>query len=81
MNSIYNELRGAIKKTDKKQLVKVEKDWMKYRDETCQPTPGTIEVSCNYEVNRKRTEYLRDRLRECKTGNCREDMIGSESWN
>ena len=81
LNSVYNELRGAIKETAKKQLTEAQRDWMKYRDQTCQSSPGTINVDCNYEVNRKRTEYLRDRLRECKTGTCREDMIGSKSWN
>ena len=41
---------------------------MKYRDNVCQPESGTINVDCNYRVNRERTEYLRDRLRECKAG-------------
>ena len=81
LNSVYNELRGTIKEKAKQQLTEVQRDWMKYRDQTCQSSPGTINVDCNYEVNRKRTEYLRDRLRECKTGTCREDMIGSKSWN
>lgn len=44
---------------------------MKYRDNVCQPESGTINVDCNYRVNRERTEYLRDRLRECKAGTCR----------
>lgn len=81
LNSVYNELRGAIKEGTKKQLLSVQRDWMKYRDQTCQPTAGTINVDCNYDVNRKRSEYLRDRLRECKSGTCRDDMIGSKSWS
>lgn len=80
LNSVYSELRGVLKEGPKKQLQSVQRDWIKYRDQTCQPTAGTINVDCNYEVNRKRTEYLRDRLRECKAGTCRDDMVASKSW-
>ncbi len=80
LNSVYKDLRGLIGEAARKQLADVEKDCMKYRDQTCQPSPGTIDVDCNYQVNRKRTEYLRDRLRECKAGLCRPEMIGSKSW-
>lgn len=81
LNSVYKELRGYLKKTTKNKLTEVQRAWMKYRDHACQPDPGTIAVNCNYEINRERTEYLRDRLRECKTGTCRGDMIGSKSWD
>lgn len=80
LNTVYKGLRDIVKEPVKKQLTLVQRDWLKYRDQACQPEAGTINVDCNYEVNRKRAEYLRDRLRECKTGTCREDMIGSKSW-
>lgn len=81
LNAVYKDLRGVIKEPAKTNLLKVQRDWMTHRDRTCQPEPGTINVDCNYDENRKRTDYLRDRLRECKTGTCRDDMIGSKSWN
>jgi uncharacterized protein YecT (DUF1311 family) len=81
LNDVYKELRTVIKEPARKQLTEVQRDWMKYRDQTCQPSAGTINVDCNYDANRKRTNYLRDRLRECKTGTCRDDMIGSKRWN
>jgi uncharacterized protein YecT (DUF1311 family) len=80
LNEVYKNLNSAIKNADnKKQLVKVQREWIKYRDSTCS-NEGLINVDCNYDVNRTRTEYLRDRLRECKTGNCRNDMIEKQSW-
>ena len=80
LNSVYNELRNILKGTARNQLTEAQRDWINYRDQKCQPSSGTITVDCNYEVNRKRTEYLRDRLRECKVGTCREEMIGRKSW-
>ena len=80
LNAVYKELRTVIKEPVKKQLTEVQRDWMKYRDQSCQPQSGIINVDCNYAANRQRTEALRDRLRECKVGTCRDDMIGSKSW-
>lgn len=80
LNNVYKELRGTLKEDAKQQLTVTQRAWIKYRDASCS-TGGSINVDCNYKVNRERTEYLRDRLRECKAGTCRNDMIGKESWN
>ena len=79
LNAVYKELKTALKDNLKKQLTEVQRDWMTYRNSACEEE-GTIDVDCNYQVNKERTEYLRDRLRECKTGNTREDMILKKSW-
>jgi len=80
LNEVYKELKGRLSDKLKKNLTETQRGWMKYRDSTCETQAGTINVDCNYQVNKERTEYLRDRLRECKTGNCRGDMIGKQSW-
>ena len=80
LNSVYKELRATVKAPLKQQLTETQRAWIKYRDDECQPRAGTINVDCNYTVNRKRTDYLRDRARECKTGTCRPDMIATRSW-
>jgi uncharacterized protein YecT (DUF1311 family) len=80
LNVVYKELKDGLKEDMKKKLTETQRDWMKYRDNVCQVEPGTINVDCNYKVNKERTEYLRDRSRECKTGNCRDDMIAKKSW-
>jgi uncharacterized protein YecT (DUF1311 family) len=80
LNSVYKELRGVLKPSVKQKLTETQREWISYRDNACQDQPGTINVDCNYKVNKERTEYLRDRLRECKTGNTRPDMIAKKSW-
>lgn len=80
LNVVYAELRKILNPQLKKNLTETQREWIKYRDNACQNQPGTINVDCNYRVNKERTEYLRDRLRECKTGNVREDMIIKKSW-
>lgn len=73
------ELRKPLKTDVKQQLTETQRDWIKYRDASCE-RGGAINVSCNYKVNRERAEYLRDRARECKTGNCNDAAIVKKSW-
>lgn len=79
LNTVYTDLRKPLKDDTKKQLTQTQRDWIKYRDQTCE-SAGSIDVSCNYKVNRARAEYLRDRVRECKTGNCDNAAIAKKSW-
>ena len=79
LNASYKELKDSLKDDTKAGLTQTQRDWIKYRDATCS-NKGTIDVDCNYRVNRDRTNYLRDRARECKTGTCRNDMITQKSW-
>lgn len=80
LNLTYSELTKSIKPDVKKSLVSAQKKWMKYRNDKCSES-GTIYVSCNYDVNKARDTYLRDRLRECKTGHCQNDLIISTSFS
>jgi uncharacterized protein YecT (DUF1311 family) len=80
LNDVYKDLRQSVKGDVKQQLTETQRAWIQYRDASCE-NQGTIDVDCNYRVNRERTQYLRDRLRECKTGDCRNEMISQKSWN
>ncbi|CAG2130383.1 hypothetical protein LMG31506_00804 [Cupriavidus yeoncheonensis] len=80
LNASYNELRGLVGDSTKQQLKDTQLEWIKYRNASCESS-GAIDVDCNYRVNRDRAEYLRDRVRECKAGTCRNDMISKKSWN
>lgn len=80
LNTVYKDLRKIIPESARNQLTSVQREWMRHRDEACQPQPGTIAVDCNYKLNRERAKYLRDRLNECKTGACQNDKIGQRSW-
>ncbi|HCX81595.1 MAG TPA: hypothetical protein DHV01_08310 [Rhodoferax sp.] len=79
LNMVYTELRKPLKDNVKQQLTETQRDWIKYRNAACESS-GSIDVGCNYKVNRERTEYLRDRARECKTGNCNDAAISKKSW-
>ncbi|WP_161786859.1 lysozyme inhibitor LprI family protein [Cupriavidus sp. SK-4] len=80
LNGSYNELRGMVGDSVKQKLKDTQLEWIKYRDASCEQG-GAIDVDCNYRVNRDRAEYLRDRVRECKAGTCRNDMIAKKAWN
>lgn len=80
LNTIYGELQKQLTDPVRKQLTGVQRDWIKHRDAKCE-SAGSIDVDCNYRVNRDRAEYLRDRARECKAGTCRNEMIGKKSWS
>jgi uncharacterized protein YecT (DUF1311 family) len=81
LNAVYKDLRSRIKKSTGEKLKSVQLEWIQYRDASCQPQPGTITVDCSYELNHERTGYLRDRLRECKTGVCQDAKIAQKHWN
>jgi len=80
LNAVYNELRAAAKEPARSELKDTQLQWIRHRDASCESS-GAINVDCNFRVNRERTEYLRDRLRECKAGTCRADKIGAASWD
>lgn len=80
LNTVYKDLKNGLKPDMKKKLTEIQREWISYRDNVCQEQAETIDVDCNYNVNKKRTDFLRDRLRECKTGNFRADMIVKRSW-
>ena len=79
LNSVYDQLKKLVNKNTKSDLKNIQRAWIAYRDQECS-VGGTIQVQCNFEANKARTEYLRDRLRECKTGQCNDAMIGAKSW-
>lgn len=74
LNSSYKDLKQFLGKNEVGKLVSIQRQWIKFRDEKCS-NQGTIEVQCNFDVNKNRTNFLRDRVRECKTGHCRQDLM------
>jgi uncharacterized protein YecT (DUF1311 family) len=79
LNEVYKDLSKEIKPEEKKKLVQAQRNWIKFRNGACE-SQGAINVDCNYKVNKERAEILRDRLRECKTGHCRGDLMSKEDW-
>ncbi len=79
LNKVYKELKDSLKKEQKDKLTKSQRKWIEFRDATCSKD-GTINVDCNFQVNKARGEQLRDRLRECKTGHCDEALLFAEDF-
>ena len=79
LNAAYTELRKPLKDSVKQQLTETQRDWIKHRDAACEQS-GAINVGCNFKINKERTDYLRDRVRECKAGNCQDQAIAKKSW-
>ena len=80
LNVVYKELKDQLDDSGKNALKKAEVKWLKYRTGRCETSPGTIDVRCSYEVNVERTNYLRERSRECRTNRCDKAAISKESW-
>ena len=79
MGKVYKDLMKALKPEQKTKLVQAQRHWILFRNNACEKA-GTINVACNYQVLRDRMQFLSDRLRECKTGYCREDLMFQENW-
>ena len=79
LNETYKSLTQQVNGDVKKSLVNAQRAWIKFRDNACE-SQGEIDVDCNYAVNKARDEFLRDRLRECKTGHCQNDLIASQNF-
>lgn len=80
LNTVYGKLESAVTGDTRQGLVQVQRGWIKYRDRACEAGAGSIDVVCSYHVNRARTDYLRDRLRECEAGRCDKALIVRKSW-
>ena len=79
LNDVYKALRKQIDKETAEGLKMTQRQWIKYRNNQCENN-GTIQLQCNYEVNKNRTDYLRERLRECKSGVCQNSLVVKPSW-
>lgn len=80
LNDAYKTLINLVSPDVKKQLVATQRSWIHYRDNACSNT-GTIDVQCNYKVNKDRLVYLQNRIRECKTGHCQNQLIVANNFS
>ncbi|WP_157617740.1 lysozyme inhibitor LprI family protein [Succinimonas amylolytica] len=79
LNEVYKELRENLDEKTAEGLKLTQRKWIKYRNNQCENN-GTIQLQCNYNVNKSRTDYLRERLRECKSGVCQNSLVIKPSW-
>ncbi len=73
LNAAYKALVGKLSTDEKSTLKKGEAVWMKSRNSNCGKTDSDgyyVDLSCAVDQTRNRTQFLRDRTAECKTGTC-----------
>jgi uncharacterized protein YecT (DUF1311 family) len=80
LNNAYKILNSVMNPEQKKKLLTAQRSWIKYRNASCSDG-GTINVDCNYDVNKKRTKFLLDRITECKVGACKNELLGDENFS
>ena len=80
LNDVYKALRNMLNRSGQNALKETERRWIKYRKDRCEVSSAVVDVGCSYMVNLERTEFLRDRLRECKQRMCDYSAVGQQSW-
>ena len=74
LNKNYQSLRDHLNAQQKKVLKRSQVAWIKDRDQTC--TDGsTVDVACRLEQTQQRNNWLRERIRECKTIGCKTSAL------
>ena len=78
LNTAYNDLAKQLSVADRKTLKSVQLDWMRERDSSCiEERDDEILLLVNCRLNRtiKQTQFLQDRLRECKSTGCQPSRL------
>ncbi|MDH5179203.1 MAG: lysozyme inhibitor LprI family protein [Gammaproteobacteria bacterium] len=78
LNLVYKELRGLLNKAEKKALKKSQLAWIKARNDNCSMRRDNrffVSLNCTTDFTVRRTNILRDRLRECKATGCQPSKL------
>lgn len=79
LNAAWKQLMPLLSPEQKKSSIQAQRDWIKYRNAKCS-TENSINVDCNFDVNKERTKFLLDRITECKIGSCNESLLFKNTW-
>ena len=74
LNKNYQALRGKLSSNQKSILKKSQLAWIRERDAQCTTDTG-IDVQCRLSTTQERNNWLRERLRECKTIGCKTNAL------
>lgn len=78
LNKAYGELRTLLKKQEQKQLKKTQVAWIKQRNKACslrKENQFFVSLGCTTVMTVKRTNEIRDRIRECKATGCQASKL------
>lgn len=81
LNATYKQLMQKLSTADKKTLRTAQLSWIKNRDKTCTMNSvdmgEVIDSACLLDQTTARTNWLNDRLRECKTVGCMRSKLSN----
>ena len=78
LNKAYGELMKALPSASKKTLKSVQLEWMRGRDSQCieeRDDEIVLFVNCRLRKTVEQTNFLQDRLRECKSTGCQPSSL------
>jgi len=78
LNSAYKELRSMLSKEGKNILKREQLKWIKQRNNTCSYHDSRgffVNLKCTTDKTVERTNFLKDRIRECKATGCQESKL------
>lgn len=78
LGKAYKDLRHRLMPKDKNVLKKTEIKWIKRRDRLCSRTIGQkffVNIHCATVLTVNRTDFLTQRIRECKATGCQPSKI------
>ena len=81
LNATYKQLMQKLNANDKKTLRSAQIRWIKQRDQSCTVNSvdmgEVIDSACLLDQTTDRTNWLNDRLRECKTVGCMRSKLSN----
>lgn len=69
LNQNYQQLRGLLNAGQKATLKQAQLAWIRSRDAQC-VEGNSIDVGCRLTTTQERNNWLRERLRECRSVGC-----------
>ena len=78
LNKAYGDLMKALPSASKKTLKSVQLEWMRGRDSQCieeRDDEIVLCVNCRLRKTVEQTNFLQDRLRECKSTGCQPSRL------
>lgn len=81
LNATYKQLMQKLNANDKKTLRSAQIRWIKQRDQSCTVNSvdmgEVIDSACLLDQTTTRTNWLNDRIRECKTVGCMRSKLSN----
>lgn len=78
LNIAYKELQAFLTKEERNQLKKTQLTWIENRNSNCSFRKDGrffVSLSCTADTTIKRTNILKDRIRECKATGCQASKL------